>query len=354
MDTPPALTPVSELGEFGLIERLAALLPPPHPSVLQGIGDDAAVIELGNGRVQLVSTDLLLEGVHFDLAYAPLKHLGYKAIAVNVSDICAMNGSPTHCVVGLGLSSRFPVEAAEELYRGMAIACDEYGLDLVGGDTTSSQTGLVISVTVYGLAQHHELTLRSGGQPNDLLCVSGHLGAALAGLRILEREKHVFLSNPGIQPDLAEHEYVVGQQLRPQARNDLKEVFQQLGVQPTAMIDISDGLASEVAHIAKASRCGAVIYPHRLPIDPRTRAVAQLFDRPATEFALYGGEDYELLFTVRPSEYERLTQYPGIATIGHLTEASTGLLLANPDGTTGELKPMGFRHFSIENPNVEL
>lgn len=352
--TPPSrmqLTPVSTLGEFGLIERLARLLPPPHPSVLRGIGDDAAVIAQGKGRVLLMATDLLTEGVHFDLTYSPLKHLGYKAVAVNVSDILAMNGRPTVATVGLAFSSRFTVEALEELYRGIALACEEFGLDLVGGDTSSSRSGLFINVTVLGEAREDEVVYRSGAREHDLICVSGDLGAAFAGLNVLEREKAVYQENPDVQPEINDYDYVVGRLLKPQPRADLYDVFMAQNIRPTAMIDISDGLASEVSHIARASNQGAVVYQDKLPIDPRTAKCAKDFNQHATHFALYGGEDYEMLFTINPADYERIKDYPGIAVVGHITTPETGVRMMMENGSLAELAPMGWNHFSEAKPD---
>jgi thiamine-monophosphate kinase len=340
-----SLTSVSALGEFGLIERLSGLLPPPHPSVLKGIGDDAAVMRLANGRVLLMATDMLAEGIHFDLTYTPLKHLGYKAVAVNVSDIFAMNGRPTVCTLSLAFSSRFTVEALEELYRGVATACEEFGLDLVGGDTSSSRTGLVLSLAVLGEAHQDEVVYRSGAREHDLVCVSGDLGAAFAGLNVLEREKAVYQENHDIQPDLGTYEYVVGRLLKPQPRADLYDLFAAQGIRPTAMIDISDGLASELGHICRASQQGAVLYQDKLPIDPRTAQTAKDFNQHATHFALYGGEDYEMLFTLRPADYDRIKDYPGIAAIGHITPPEAGIRMMMENGTLAELKPMGWNHF---------
>jgi len=336
------LTPLSELGEFGLIDRLTAGWPLLHPETLRGVGDDAAVIRPGEGEVCLVSTDLLIEGIHFDLVYTPLKHLGYKSVVANVSDIAAMNGIPKQITVSLGVSSRFTVEALDELYAGIRLACERYRLDLVGGDTSSSNKGLMISVTILGSAREEEVVYRSGAKPGDLLCVTGDLGAAYMGLLALEREKKVFEATPGIQPDLSGFDYQVGRQLKPEARTDLRNLLAGAGIRPTSMIDISDGLASETLHLCKQSATGAKIFEERIPVDEATRKMAIEFNMIPTVAALSGGEDYELLFTIAQQDYEKIKDIRGISVIGHMTRPEEGQWLITPDGQKVELTAQGW------------
>jgi thiamine-monophosphate kinase len=338
-------TELSEIGEFGLIDRLKAFLPSKSENVLKSIGDDAAVIKNSDGSVQLISTDLLMEGVHFDLAYTPLRHLGYKAIAVNVSDIAAMYGTPSHVVVGLALSNRFSVEAIEELYAGMKLACDVYSVDLVGGDTTSSRSGLGISVTVVGTAQQSEVVYRSGAQVNDLICVSGDLGAAFMGLQVLEREKQVYLANPDMQPELLGKDYIVERQLRPEARMDVVKSLKSLGLKPTSMIDISDGLASELMHICKESNVGAYIYEDKIPVDPLTFETAREFDLDPLTIMMNGGEDYELLFTIPQSDYEKVRNHPDISVIGYIKAADEGVNIYTKGDNLTAVTAQGWSHF---------
>lgn len=338
-------TELSEIGEFGLIDRLKAYLPAKSDKIIKSIGDDAAVIKNSDDSVQLISTDLLMEGIHFDLAYTPLKHLGYKAIAVNVSDIAAMYGTPSHVVVGLALSNRFSVEAIEELYAGMKLACDAYSIDLVGGDTTSSRSGLGISVTVVGTAKAEEVVYRSGAQINDLLCVTGDLGAAFMGLNVLEREKQVYLANPDMQPELINKEYIVECQLKPEARMDVVKSLRSLGLKPTSMIDISDGLASELLHICKESNVGAYIYEDKLPMDQMAFDTAREFDMNPLTVMLSGGEDYELLFTIPQSDYEKVRNHPDISVIGYIKSADEGVHVYTKGDNLVPVTAQGWNHF---------
>ena len=334
-------TELSELGEFGLINHLATNIKSKNRKTIMGIGDDCAVIDRGD-HYELVTCDLLLEGVHFDLSFYPLKHLGYKAVMVNLSDIYAMNGIPQQIVVGLGLSNRFSLEAIEELYEGMMLACDRHNVDLVGGDTTSSRSGLVLSVTAIGSVPMESVVYRSGATENDLICVSGDLGAAFAGLQILNREKKIFLENPDIQPDLSGADYVVERQLKPDARKDIVEALNSAGVIPTAMIDISDGLASELFHICTASAKGCRIYEEKIPIDVETVTICEELNINPTIAALSGGEDYELLFTIRQSDFEKINSIKGVSVIGYVTAESAGLALIDKGEHETPLKAQGW------------
>ena len=316
-------TELSDLGEFGLIDRIAKSVETNQKSTVKGIGDDAAVIGTGKQKT-LISTDLLLEGIHFDLSYVPLKHLGYKAVAVNLSDIYAMNGKPTQITVSLGLSSRFPLEAIDELYTGILLACDKYNVDLVGGDTTSSISGLTISVTAIGEANEENIVYRNGAKETDLICVSGDLGAAYLGLQLLEREKAIFKENPAVQPDLTGHDYVLERQLKPEPRADIVDILELEKVVPTAMIDVSDGLSSDLMHICTQSGVGCRIYIDKLPIDHTSAIAAEELNIDTTVAALNGGEDYELLFTVDLKDYDRLKDNPAIRVIGHITDKGDG------------------------------
>ncbi|HRZ41342.1 MAG TPA: thiamine-phosphate kinase [Bacteroidales bacterium] len=337
----PNLTPLSSLGEFGLIDRLTGAYKPSNPSTLKGIGDDAAVLDYPDRKV-LISTDLLIEGVHFDLTYYPLKHLGYKAVAVNLSDIYAMNGTPEQITVSLAISSRFSLEAIEEIYSGIYLACQTYGVDLVGGDTTSSRIGLVISVTVVGSAPAGEIVYRSGAKENDLVCVSGDLGAAYAGLLILEREKSVFKADPSMQPELEGLDYLLQRQLKPEPRADIINDLRKAGVQPTAMIDVSDGVASDIRHIAKQSGLGCVIFEDKLPIfQTAYDQLAEMQIDPTTA-ALNGGEDYELLFTISQADYDKIKDHNDISIIGYMTTREEGYHLISKSGTKVELKAQGW------------
>jgi len=342
-------TEIAQLGEFGLIDHLTKNINLTQKTTVKGVGDDAAVLNFKDKQV-LVSTDMLLEGIHFDLAYTPLKHLGYKAIQVNLSDIYAMNGTPSQVTVSLGFSSKFPLEAVEELYDGMLLACDKYAVDLVGGDTTSSKQGLVISVTSIGYADEKEVVYRNGAMEGDLICVSGDLGGAYMGLQLLEREKLVFLENPNIQPDLEGKDYIVERQLKPEARKDVIVLLRSLKIVPTAMIDVSDGLASEVLHICKQSNKGCNIYEEKIPVDPMTYDTAREFNLDPTICALSGGEDYELLFTIKQADYDKIKHDVDISIIGHITEAAAGCNLISKSGNVHELKAQGWNAFSPPAP----
>jgi thiamine-monophosphate kinase len=337
-------TEIENLGEFGLIDHLTKEIQIRNESSVKGIGDDAAVLDFGSKKT-LISTDLLLEGIHFDLAYTPLKHLGYKSIQVNLSDIYAMNGTASQVTVSIGISSKFPLEAVEELYLGIRIACEKYGIDLVGGDTSSSKQGLVISVTSIGFVDEENVCYRNGANEGDLVCVSGDLGGAYIGLQLLEREKSIFLENPQIQPDLEGKDYIVERQLKPEARKDIIEVLAAIHVKPTAMIDISDGLASDMLHICKQSDKGCKLYEDKIPIDPMTYDTARDFGIDPTVCALNGGEDYELLFTIRQSDYEKIKNSADISVIGHITEASAGCNLISKSDIVHELKAQGWNAF---------
>lgn len=339
-------TEIAELGEFGLIERLKKYETHQHASTLKGIGDDAAVWKIDEERYGLLSTDLLAEGIHFDLGYTPLKHLGYKAIVVNVSDIVAMNGYPKRAVVSIALSNRFSVEAIEELYEGMKIACERYRVDLVGGDTTSSRSGLIINVAIEGEVSAQRIAYRHTARVHDVLCVTGDLGAAYIGLQIMEREKQVFLANPEQQPDLTPYDYVVERLLRPEARLDMVEEFRKREVIPTAMIDISDGLASEILHLCTQSNTGVLVYEERIPIDRMTYEVAvNEFKIAPTICAMNGGEDYELLFALSPSDFEKVKDHPDIVPIGYLTHPSEGTYLQTRGGKLVKIEAQGWNHF---------
>lgn len=341
MNSQSHLTPLSELGEFGLIHRLTSDYQPQNSTTLRGIGDDAAVLDYGD-KVVLVSTDLLIEGVHFDLTYYPLKHLGYKAVAVNLSDIYAMNGNPEQITVSLAISSRFPLEAVEELYSGIYQACSRYGVDLVGGDTTSSRVGLIISVTVIGGAVQEDIVYRNGANEHDLICVSGDLGSAYAGLLILEREKAVFKADPNMQPELVGVDYPLQRQLKPEPRQDIVELLRRIEVKPTAMIDVSDGVASDIRHIAGQSELGCVIFEDKLPIDQVTWDTLGEMGIDPTTGALNGGEDYELLFTVSQSDFEKIKDQQEISIIGYMTSKDEGCHLISRSGTKVELKAQGW------------
>lgn len=340
------MTDLNDLGEIGLIERIRQATPTPkNAETIRGIGDDAAVFDPGGADYGLISTDMLLEGVHFDLSYTPLKHLGFKAVAVNVSDIAAMNGLPTQITVSLGLSSKFPVEAVDELYEGIRAACDAYNVDLVGGDTTTSRSGLVISVTALGRVAKNKITYRNTAKPNDVLCVTGDLGSAYLGLQLLEREKQVFLADPTMQPNLEEQAYLVQRQLRPDARTDMVYELRDLDVLPTAMIDISDGLANELLHLCTQSGTGAIIFDDNIPIDDQTYLAADEFKISPVTAALNGGEDYELLFTIRPQAFEKLKNHARITAIGYMTDTPDQIVLATRAGQQTPIRAQGWKHF---------
>jgi thiamine-monophosphate kinase len=340
-------TNIEALGEFGLINHLTKNIQLVQKSTIKGVGDDAAVLDF-EGKRMLVSTDMLLEGIHFDLAYTPLKHLGYKAIQVNLSDIYAMNGTATQVTVSIGMSSKFPIEAVEEIYEGIYIACEKYNVDLVGGDTTSSKQGLVLSVTSIGYANAEDVVYRNGAQEGDLICVSGDLGGAYVGLQLLEREKLVYLENPNIQPDLEGKDYIVERQLKPEARRDIIDLLKEIEVKPTAMIDVSDGLASEIMHICKQSAKGCSIYEEKIPLDPMTFETAREFNLDPTVCALSGGEDYELLFTIKQADYKKIKFKMDITIIGHITEPASGCNLITKSGMVHPLKAQGWNAFPAD------
>ena len=342
-------TEISTLGEFGLIRHLTEGLENCQPSTRYAVGDDAAVLSRPEEMQTLITTDLLLEGVHFDLTYVPLKHLGYKSAVVNFSDIYAMNGTPTQITVSLGVSKRFSVEDMEALYAGIRLACEEYHVDIVGGDTTSSMTGLTISITCIGEAPKEKIVYRNGAKETDLLCVSGDLGAAYMGLQLLEREKLVLTgANQGEQPDFAGKEYILERQLKPEARRDIIERLAEAHIQPTAMMDISDGLSSEALHICTQSKVGCRIYEEHLPIDYQTAIMAEELDMNVTTCALNGGEDYELLFTVPLSDYDKISEIEGVRLIGHITKPELGCALITRDGQEFELKAQGWNPLKEE------
>lgn len=334
-------TELSSLGEFGLIKHLTQFIEIKNESTLKGIGDDAAVIDF-KGKKAIVSTDMLVEGVHFDLAYIPLKHLGYKSVSVNLSDIYAMNALPKQITVSLAISNRFSVEAMEELYAGIMMACKKHNVDIVGGDTTTSKSGLVISITAIGEADLEDIIYRNGAKEGDLLCVTGDLGAAYVGLQLLEREKQIFLESPGVQPDLEGNDYILERQLKPEARKDIPVLLKKLEVKPTSMIDISDGLASEILHLTSLSNVGCNLFEEKIPIDPSTYNMAREFNMDPTICALNGGEDYELLFTIDQSDFPKIKANPDITVIGHMTNSKEGVNLISKGGTSIVLTAQGW------------
>ncbi|WP_177730502.1 thiamine-phosphate kinase [Flavobacterium inviolabile] len=346
-DKTPQRTSLSQLGEFGLIDHLTKNIQISQPSTLKGIGDDAAVLDFKDKKA-VISTDLLVEGVHFDLAYMPLKHLGYKAVVVNLSDICAMNAKPTQITVSIAVSNRFPLEALEELYDGIALAAKIYDVDVIGGDTTSSQKGLLISITAIGEATEEELVYRTGANDNDLLVVTGDVGAAYMGLQVLEREKQVFQVNPNNQPDLDNYTYLIERQLKPEARKDVKELLQALDLKPTAMIDISDGLSSEIIHLCKNSGTGCNLYEDKLPLDPQLINTCEEFNVDSTTIAINGGEDYELLFTIKMDDFDKIKGNPNFTVIGHMTPESEGIHLITRANTKIPLKARGWNALNAE------
>ncbi|MBO6879556.1 thiamine-phosphate kinase [Winogradskyella sp.] len=325
-DKNPKRTPLSELGEFKLIEHLTEHFTIEQKSTIKGIGDDAAVLSYGKKQI-VVTTDLLVEGVHFDLSYVPLKHLGYKAVMVNLSDVYAMNAKATQITVSIAVSNRFPLEALEELYAGISTAAKLYNVDVVGGDTTSSTSGLIISITAIGEVEKGNEVLRSGAKPNDLLVVTGDIGGAYMGLQVLEREKEVFKVNPNSQPDLSMYTYIVERQLKPEARKDIVELLKQLDVKPTSMIDISDGLSSEVIHLCKQSKVGVDVYENKIPLDPQVISTCEEFNIDSTTVALNGGEDYELLMTISQEDFPKIKGNPNLTVIGYMTEEERGMHL---------------------------
>ena len=337
-------TDLGQIGEFGLIDHLAKNFEIKQSSTIKGIGDDAAVLDFKGDKV-VVSTDFLVEGVHFDLSYMPLKHLGYKAVMVNLSDIYAMNAQASQVTVSIAVSNRFPLEAIEELYAGIQTACNIYGVDLVGGDTTSSTSGLVISVTAIGHVDKDNEVYRSGAKPNDLLVVTGDLGAAYLGLQVLEREKEVFKVNPQNQPDLDQYTYLVERQLKPEARKDIVKLLKDLDVKPTSMIDISDGLSSEILHICKNSEVGCDLYETKIPLDPQVIATCEEFNIDSTTIALNGGEDYELLMTISQEDFPKIKANPNLTVIGYITEKNAGAHLVTRAEQKIELQAQGWKSF---------
>ena len=336
-------TEIAELGEFGLIDHLTKDFTVTNKNTLRGVGDDAAVIKAGREDAVVVTTDSLLEGVDFDLTYFPLKHLGYKAVVVGVSDILAMNALPEQVMISIGVSSKLPVEALDDLYEGIKFACDELGVDMVGGDTTASMTGLVINITTIGRAKRKAITYRSGAQFNDLICITGNLGAAYMGLHLLEREKRVLKDVQNPEPQFSGYEYLLQRYLKPRARKDIIEALAEEKIVPTSMIDISDGLASEVLQICKASKCGARIYLDRIPIAKQTSALAEEMHADPVVAALNGGNDYELMFTVPLAMQEQVMRLGVVDVVGHITRESTGAYLVTPDGSDIKLKAQGFK-----------
>jgi len=347
-DSHQSKTNLSELGEFGLIDLLTKNLAPKLASTIRSIGDDAAVMDFKDKQT-LVTTDLLVEGVHFDLAYMPLKHLGYKAVMVNLSDVYAMNGIASQITVGIACSNRFPVEALEELYAGIELAAKIYNIDVVGGDTTSSTKGLLISVTAIGSADKEDVVYRDGAKPNDLLVVTGDLGAAYMGLQILEREKEVFKVNPNSQPDLDAYTYLIERQLKPEARRDISGLLKGLEVKPTSMIDISDGLSSEIIHLCKNSKVGVNLFEDKIPLDPAVIAACEEFEIDSTTIALSGGEDYELLFTIAQEDFEKIKGNPNFSIIGHMTEEREGMHLITRGNTKIPLIAKGWNALERED-----
>lgn len=339
-----SLTPLSEIGEFGLIDKIRENAEIHQEHTIKGIGDDAAVLD-AKGLKTVITTDCLVEGIHFDLSYVPLKHLGYKAVVANISDLCAMNAKPSQILVTLAISSRFTLEAVDALYEGIFSACKAYNVDLVGGDTSSVPRGLMISITAIGYAEESQIVYRSGAQRNDIICVTGDLGSAYAGLQLLEREKRVFMENAAVQPDLTGFDYILERQLKPEARRDTVALFERLGIKPTAMIDVSDGLASEINHICRNSGCGARIFDERIPIDPQTSLFLEEMKINPSLAALNGGEDYELLFTLSPADYEKLKDEKGISFIGFITDAEQGVKLETRDGIQHDLEAKGWNAF---------
>lgn len=341
------ITPIANLGEFGLINHLTDRIKLKNESSVKGVGDDAAVLDY-KGKKQVVTTDLLVEGIHFNLMYVPMRHLGYKAVMVNLSDVFAMNAVPRQITVSLAISGKFSVEAMDELYEGIYLACDKYGVDVIGGDTTSSLTGLIISITAMGELEDGEPVFRNGAKINDLICVSGDLGGAYMGLQLLERENEVFKVNPNQQPQFEGYDYILQRQLKPEARGDVYKALKALGVKPTAMIDISDGLSSELMHICRQSEVGCAVYEEKIPLDFQTKQLAEELSINPLVAALNGGEDYELLFTVPLAEHDKIKNDPDITIIGHITEQSAGMNLITGLGTTIPLQAQGWNPLKDE------
>lgn len=346
-------TPISDLGEFGLIDHLTKNFQLKNESTTKGVGDDAAVVNYGN-KETVISTDLLLEGIHFDLTYVPLKHLGYKAVVVNISDIYAMNAQPKHITVSIGVSAKMTVEALEQLYAGIYLACDEYGVDLVGGDTSASMTGLAISITCTGEAEKEKLSYRNGAKNTDLICVSGDLGGAFMGLQLLEREKKVIGNEKNLSPDFSGYEYILQRQLKPEARKDIIKILEDENIVPTSMIDISDGLSSELKHIGKQSNVGTRVYEERIPIDFQTAKMAEELNMNLYTVALNGGEDFELLFTVPLKAHDQIIKYQNIKIIGYVTQPGEGHAMISKDGAEIELQAQGWTNFKDDKPDPSL
>ncbi len=338
-------TQLSDLGEFGLIDHLTKNFKIKHESTVKSIGDDAAVLDFKNKKI-VVTTDLLVEGVHFDLSYMPLKHLGYKSVVVNLSDVYAMNAKATQITVSIAVSNRFPLEALEDLYGGIETAAKVYNIDVVGGDTTSSTTGLLISVTAIGEVDNNKEVYRNGAKPNDLLVVTGDLGGAYMGLQVLEREKEVYKVNPNSQPDLEPYSYIVERQLKPEARKDVIKLLEDLNVKPTSMIDISDGLSSEIIHLCTQSKVGCDLYENKIPLDPQIISVCEEFNLDSTTVALGGGEDYELLFTISQDDYSKIKANPNLTVIGYIREEQSGLHLVTRADTKIPIKAQGWKNFN--------
>ncbi|PID94355.1 MAG: thiamine-phosphate kinase [Bacteroidetes bacterium] len=336
-------TPLSALGEFGLIDHLTKGITRVNDTTEVGVGDDCAVLN-PSGKKMLITTDLLLENVHFDLSYTPLKHLGYKAVAVNLSDIVAMMGKPEQVVVSIAVSSKFTVEAVDEIYKGINLCCKRYGVDLVGGDTTTSTSGLMISISAVGVARDDAYVLRSGAQQGDLVCLSGDVGASYMGLLLLQREKEVWKANPRMQPDLAGYDYILERHLKPEPRTDIVKLLQEHEVQPTSMIDVSDGVASEILHLCKQSKKGCTLYEEKLPIDPQTISLCESFKMNPVTAAMNGGEDYELLFTIAQKDYPKIEAMKEIAVIGHMTEEASGAILVSHDNVVVPIEAQGWNH----------
>jgi len=340
-------TSLAELGEFGLISHLTEHFEIYHESTVKGVGDDCAVVS--NKDELVVTTDLLVEGVHFDLSYVPLKHLGYKSVMVNLSDIYAMNAEAKQITVSIAVSNRFPLEALEELYSGIQLACKTYKVDLIGGDTTSSTKGMLISITALGTAKKEDIVYRDGAKPNDLVVVTGDLGGAYLGLQVLEREKEVFKVNPQNQPDLESYSYIVERQLKPEARKDIPKLLKELEVKPTAMIDISDGLSSEIMHICTQSKVGCNLFEDKFPLDPQVISTCEEFNLDSTMVALSGGEDYELLFTVSINDFDKIKGNPNLTVIGHIAEENQGMNLITRANQSIKLKAQGWNSFNEES-----
>ncbi|SNY95124.1 thiamine-phosphate kinase [Flagellimonas pacifica] len=344
-DKNPQRTALENLGEFGLIKHLTQHFELNHESSLKGIGDDAAVLDFKNKKA-IVSTDMLVEGVHFDLSYMPLKHLGYKSVIVNLSDIYAMNATATQVTVSIAVSNRFPLEALEEFYEGVAMACKMYNVDLVGGDTTSSAKGMIISITAIGVAEEADIVYRCDAKPNDLLVVTGDLGGAYLGLQVLDREKEVFKVNPNNQPDLEPYSYIVERQLKPEARKDIVELLEKLEVKPTSMIDISDGLSSEILHLCNQSEVGCNLFEDKIPLDPTVISASEEFKMDSTMIALSGGEDYELLFTIDQKDFDKIKGNPNLTVIGHIAPEEEGVHLITRANTKIALTAQGWNSFT--------